>query len=278
MSKYTSFAVIGAGIIGGPIVNALLSNGASVVVITRPGSSTASKLPTGAKSAVVDLKSASALAAAFREHNIEVVVSTIGHPGLPDQPILADAAKLAGVKLFVPSEFGYSTLGQTEGELGLKDKFAKYLVEIGLPSLRIFVGGFIDFLPWLTEIDSGKFRILGKGDSKASFTAAEDIAGFTAHVLTTLPPSQLNNAIFRIEGTQKTLREVAALYGDAFPVEQVDTFPDEFRTWLHRFIESGQGTTGGSSNDLWEGHHWKGITEALKITPESLSTIRSSYP
>lgn len=80
-----------------------------------------------------------ALAATFKEHKIEVVVSTIAHAALPHQNLLGDAAKQAGVKLFLPSEFGYSTIGQTEGELGLKAKFGEYLQEIGLPSTRIFV-------------------------------------------------------------------------------------------------------------------------------------------
>ncbi|KDQ14394.1 hypothetical protein BOTBODRAFT_174875 [Botryobasidium botryosum FD-172 SS1] len=265
MSRYTSFAVIGAGLIGGPIVQNLIDNGASVVVIARPGSSTANKLPAGAKSAVVDLKSASALAAAFREHKVEVVVSTVGHPGLPTQPVIADGAKAAGVKLFVPSEFGVPTDGYTEGDLGVKSKFASYLAEIGLPSARIFNGLFIDFIPWAAEIDSGKFKILGKGESKVTVTAAEDIAGFTAYILTNLPPSKLQNAAFRIQGAYVTLREVAALYGDAYPIEHVDKFEDAFKTGLQSVIESGAATTGGTSNELWEGHQWKGIKEVLKL-------------
>jgi len=263
MSTYTSFAVIGAGSIGTPVIEALIAKGASVVVITRPGSSTASKVPKGAKSASVDLKSATALAEAFRTHNVEVVVSTIGHPGLPDQPTIAEGAKLAGVKLFVPSEFGYSTIGLTEGELGVKNKFADHLTEIGLPSARIFVGGFTSFIPWLVDLESGKFKILGKGQSKASFTALEDIAGFTAHILTTLPPSQLTNAIFRIQGSHVTLLEIAAILGHENDVEHVESFPDQFRTFLHKHIESGNGSTGGNSNHLWEGHKWKEVKDVL---------------
>jgi len=263
MSTYKSFAVIGAGIIGTPIVEALISKGASVVVITRPGSSAANSIPKGAKAASVDLKSATALADAFRAHNVEVVVSTVGHPGLPDQPTIAEGAKLAGVKLFAPSEYGYSTIGQTQGELGLKSKFADHLTEIGLPSVRFFVGGFISFFPWLVELDSGKFKILGKGQSKASYTAPEDIAGFVAHILTTLPPSELANKIFRIQGAHLTLLEIAALLGHENDVEHVDSFPDEFKTFLHNLIESGEGSTGGTSNHLWEGHQWKGFKDVL---------------
>jgi hypothetical protein len=73
---------------------------------------------------VVDLSNVTVLASVLREHAIEVVISTIAHAGLPTQHLQADAAQAAGVGLYVSSEFGYSTIGQTEGELGLKDKFA----------------------------------------------------------------------------------------------------------------------------------------------------------
>jgi NmrA-like family len=56
-----------------------------------------------------------------------------------NQHLLGDAAKKAGVKLFLPSEFGFSTVGIEGGELETKSKFGTYLEEIGLPSLRIFV-------------------------------------------------------------------------------------------------------------------------------------------
>lgn len=98
-------------------------------------------LPADIKVVSVSLTDVSALAAALKEHGVEVVVSTVGGDALAQQQLLGDAAKQAGVKLFVPSEFGTSTLGLTEleGPLGQKAKFGEYLEEIGLPSTRIFV-------------------------------------------------------------------------------------------------------------------------------------------
>jgi uncharacterized protein YbjT (DUF2867 family) len=121
------------------ISQALVSEGATVVAVTRPGSPSAKALSASVRVISVGLTDVPALAAAFKEHQTEVVVSTIGHAALPNQKFLADAAKQAGVKLFLPSEFGYSTIGQTEGELGLKTKFGEYLKEIGLPFARVFV-------------------------------------------------------------------------------------------------------------------------------------------
>jgi uncharacterized protein YbjT (DUF2867 family) len=120
-------------------MQALLSEGANVVVVTRPESSSAKSLPSDVKVVSAGLKDVPALAAAFKEHNIEVVVSTVSMEALADQKFLADAAKQAGVKLFLPSEFGYSTIGQTEGELGLKAEVGEYVKAIGLPYALIFV-------------------------------------------------------------------------------------------------------------------------------------------
>lgn len=102
-------------------------------------------------------------------------------------------------------------------------------------------------------------------------------SGFTAHVLTTLPPSELANSIFRIEGEHSSLAEIATMYGDKVEVVHVDEFPhDEFRTFLHDIHDKGMASTrydffsgkelsegAGSSNKLWAGHRWKGIKEIL---------------
>jgi len=280
---YKNIAVVGSGTIGGPIAKALLAEGANVIVISRAGSTSVKDLPSEIKVVSVSLTDVPALAATLKEHNIEVVVSTVAHEALPHQQLLGDAAKEAGVKLFLPSEFGYSTIGLTEGELGLKSKFGEYLEEIKLPFTRIFTGGFITFIPWLLETSSGKIRILGKGDAKATFTHPDDIAGFVGYVLTHLSPAELENKFFRIEGEHASLLDIAGYYRD-LPVEHVEepfSGPDGgFKTFLHHHINNGQGSvaysavagkelTGadaaGASNALWAGHHWKSIKEGLGL-------------
>ena len=83
----------------------LVSNGANDVVVTCPGSS--SKLPSGVKVATVDLTNVNALTKAFKENNIEVVVSTVSMAALPGEHLPVDAAEAAGVQLFIMSEFGH---------------------------------------------------------------------------------------------------------------------------------------------------------------------------
>ncbi|KAH7927667.1 NAD(P)-binding protein [Leucogyrophana mollusca] len=283
-ATYKSIAVLGIGTVATPLIKAgLLAHNASVLVITRP-SSTARQIPEGAHHTAIDYADVSALAAAFRQHGVEVVVSTINHENLDAQPPAAEAAKKAGVKLFVPSEYGLPTAGHTEGILGAKSRFVDSLVAAGLPYARLYVGIFIEWIPFFFGLDeTGKLNIVGEGKTPATFTAVSDIAGFLAYVLTHLSPSQLHNATFRIQGERRTPRELAALYGDKVPVVQISEFPlsvknGAFRTYLQVAFNSGAGSTGfdaaegkddekraGSSNSLWPGHQWRTVKEVLNL-------------
>lgn len=124
MSTYTSFAVIGAGLLGLPIIEALLKRNATVVVLTR---SSDKALPQGAKLAKVDYDDVQLVTRTLREHGVQVVISTLNPQGLASQNKVADAAKEAGVKLFAPSEFGAPTAGVESGFLQQKDNSASEL-------------------------------------------------------------------------------------------------------------------------------------------------------
>ncbi|KAJ7678477.1 hypothetical protein B0H17DRAFT_1206718 [Mycena rosella] len=79
MSTYKSFAVVGGGLIGLPIVNALVAQNISVVLLSRPEGSTKT------------------------EHKVDVVLSTVTTMAAAAQTSLVEAARLTGVKLFAPS-------------------------------------------------------------------------------------------------------------------------------------------------------------------------------
>jgi nucleoside-diphosphate-sugar epimerase len=131
MSAYKSFAVIGGGTVGLPIVNALAAKNVAVVLLSRPGSSTKTT-PPGVQVVQVDLADTAAVAAVFKEHKVDVALSTVGRGGVVAQKLLVDAAKIGAVKLFFPSEYGMPTdiVGaSTEGPLAVKNHIAgqKYL-------------------------------------------------------------------------------------------------------------------------------------------------------
>ncbi|KAG2070655.1 NAD(P)-binding protein [Suillus decipiens] len=283
MSLYTSFAVVGAGpTIGGRIVKALVERGASVVAVVRPSStSISSPLLEGAKIATADYTDVESVTSILREHKVEVLVSAVAYGALSSQSTFADAAKEAGVKLFVPSEFGMPTEGGKGGHLVIKSQFADYLKSLGIPSLRIYNGMFMEFVPKFVGVDIGKFLVLGKGDTSFSTTALDDAAGFTAHILTTLPPAKLHDATFRIEGERTSFNKVGALYEPKnIIVEHVSSLPEGFAkaTLLQGLFEQGRGSSGWdnyadkdvpenacSGNAAWPGHQWKTVKEVLGL-------------
>ncbi|KAF9229700.1 NAD(P)-binding protein [Gyrodon lividus] len=285
-NTYKSFAVAGVGkTVGPPIIKAgssLLARGASVLVLTRPSSNKV--LPEGVKSVQVDYTDVSTVTATLEEHSVDVLISTLGGDGFAAQIPLADAAKAAGVKLYVPSEFGMPTEGAEGGLLGSKHQTAVHLKTIGLPSLRLYTGLFQEYIPSVTSVEeTGKFLIVGKGEAPVSFTAIPDIGEYLAYVLTTVPPEQLHDKTLRIEGQRGTLREIGALYAGKVPIEHVDSIPSSvpfahIREYLQKQFDKGAGSTGwdilankegsepaGGANKLYPGFRFKTVRETLGL-------------
>ncbi|KAJ7826918.1 hypothetical protein B0H14DRAFT_2816525 [Mycena olivaceomarginata] len=152
------------------------NHNAAVILLSRPGASTKTGIPSGVPVVQVDFSDAAAVAAVLKEHNVDVVVSTISGTAIMAQKPLVDAAKLAGVKLFVPSEYGMASDAHTAEVLGGQNTIAAYLKSAGIPSTRIYVspgclipcqagtecgviqvGLFTEFIPWLFE--DGKLKV-----------------------------------------------------------------------------------------------------------------------
>ena len=97
----------------------------------------------GAKVFRVDYHDKAALTNALT--GVDVIISTLGATALNLQGPLAEAAHAAGVKLFVPSEFGMSTEGATEGGLFVaKSNVQAELRNIGIAYTLVFTGAFPD--------------------------------------------------------------------------------------------------------------------------------------
>ncbi|KAK3348967.1 isoflavone reductase [Lasiosphaeria hispida] len=124
-------AVIGAsGNIGAPIVKSLLEAGFKVTAITRESST--STFPEGVEVRKTDLASIESVTKAFAGQ--DAVISTIASAEIGNQNIFADAAIAAGVKRYIPSEFGHNSRpGKLQGPaaalLAGKTKAVDYLIE-----------------------------------------------------------------------------------------------------------------------------------------------------
>jgi uncharacterized protein YbjT (DUF2867 family) len=77
---------------------------------------------------------------------VDVVISTMSGEGLSLQGKIAEAAKEAGVNLFVPSEFGGASEGETQGLFGQKATIQSQLKTLNIPYALFYTGPFADFL------------------------------------------------------------------------------------------------------------------------------------
>ena len=85
------------------MLNALIKSGKfNITAIKRPSSS--ASYPVAVKVQEADLSSVDSVTAAFKGQ--DAVVSTVGAAGVPGQGILVAAAAAAGVKRFLPSDYG----------------------------------------------------------------------------------------------------------------------------------------------------------------------------
>ncbi|KAI9466592.1 NAD-P-binding protein [Lactarius psammicola] len=215
MSGYKNFAVVGAGVIGNFIVRQLITDKVAgtvndVVVLTRQ----ASLASAGQMHALINYYKESIKAALT---GVDVVISTISGTAIDVQPGIAEAAKEVGVKLFIPSEFGGPTEGETEGYLGAKANIQEQLKAIGIPYALFYTGGFADYRAlWVShlglDITSGKVSVGGDGSNPMPFTSRPDIARYLSYVLTHLPADQLKNRSFTITGDTKSFNEIFKVY------------------------------------------------------------------
>jgi len=229
MSGYKNFAIVGAGIFGSFLVRQLLKDKAAgtvneIVVLTRqvwtPPSVTAALLTRhgqgskttiegDAKVVAVDYSNKESIKNALT--GVDVVICTISRTALDLQVGIAAAATEAGVKLFVPSEFGNVSVGETEGLFGEKSVIQTELKAVDISYTNFYTGPFADFLwsPFMDlDVQSGKVTIAGDGNKQISFTSRSDIARYISFVLTHLPAEQLNDHDFIMAGDNKSFNEI----------------------------------------------------------------------
>jgi len=216
MSGYKNFAVVGAGATGSYLVRQFLKDKATgtvnqVVILTRQGSKTT--IDGDVKVIPVDYSNKESIKDALT--SIDVVISTVPPTALDVQLGIAEAAKEAGVKLFVPSEFGGVTEGATEGVKGSKARVQDQLKAVGIPYTLFYTGAYADFI-WVPrfnlDVTSGKVTVGGDGNKPISFTARLDIARYISYILTQLPTERLENGSFAMAGDTKSFNEIFKAY------------------------------------------------------------------
>ncbi|KAB5591663.1 Isoflavone reductase-like protein [Ceratobasidium theobromae] len=221
MSGVKGIAVAGAsGYVGKPVVDELLKAGTfEIRILTRKsgidGSVVQSFKARGASLHGVTYEDEAELVEVLQ--GVDVVLSTLNAGGIMGaQPNLLRAAKKAGAKLFMPSEFGDPFEGEEESEVfRAKRQLHKLAKTLEMPIAVILTGLFPDYclvsiMGW--DFESKKVDIWGTGDEKITWTMMPDIARYLAYVLGHVPITNLQDRVLGIQGDLKTANEVVALW------------------------------------------------------------------
>ncbi|KAK4053033.1 hypothetical protein OIV83_001767 [Microbotryomycetes sp. JL201] len=231
---YTNFVVVGTTGIAALVAQELAKRpGTKVKVLSR---SPDKKVENGLEVKQVDYNNASQLQDVLQ--GAQAVIAAVAGAALatPVQYQLADAAKAAGVSLFVPSEFGNRTHDLKEGPLyHMKTKVQEHLKRIGLDFALFYNGPFPNDIYRSAigfDFENRKVNIVGAGDHPVPQTTRHDTARFIAHVLTTQEPAALANQAFEFRGDVVTFNEAVKLWQashDNAPVEVTYTPISEAR-------------------------------------------------
>lgn len=242
MSTIKTVALAGAsGNLGPAILNALLAAGTfDVTILTREGSN--AKFPPGAKVVSVNYSSKESLTNAFRGQ--DAVVSTIAMAALTSQTDMIDAAIAAGVKRFLPSEFGSNTynpkarpLPVFHGKLVIQDYLEKKSKETSLTYTPIVTSGFFDWglkAGLFINFKEHKATLYDGGDRPFSVTRLAAIG--TAVVGVLQHPEETENRPVFVHEAVVTQNQLVNIAKDADPskkweIQNVDTEKLEMETY-----------------------------------------------
>jgi hypothetical protein len=139
----------------------------------------------------VDFTSVESLTAALK--GIDGLVSTVGHAAIENQTLLIDAAIAAGVKRFIPSEYGSCTTNPKLEAFPIYAtvfKIKKYLQEKAeageLTWTVLACGAFMEFVldrPILLDFANHKATLFDEGDNRISSTSLPNVGKAIAGIL-----------------------------------------------------------------------------------------------
>jgi nucleoside-diphosphate-sugar epimerase len=218
-----------SGNLGSLIANALLDKpGVTLRALVRSGSrqKVASLSARGAEIVEVDLDGPNGSEALSRALSgaFSVVSALQGGPDVivDAQARLLEAAKRAGVRRFIPSDFSYNVFGVSDGDnvaTDMRRAFARHADEArgSVEVIHVQNGCFLDrgvLFGFLGAIDlaSRKAFLWGEGKAKMDFTTYEDTARFTAEAA--VDPEPLPSE-FNVAGETLDFHELVRAYEDA---------------------------------------------------------------
>ncbi|KAL7941283.1 hypothetical protein V8C42DRAFT_181470 [Trichoderma barbatum] len=217
MAVIRNVAVAGAsGNLGSPVLKALLEADFNVTVLTR--SQRPGIYGNNVTVIEVDFDSVSSLTSALQGQ--DAVVSTVGRAGLEGQRIVIDAAIVAGVQRFIPSDFGVCTTSPKVSELPLYSTFAsvrQYLADkaaAGAISYTVLAcGSFLEYFlsaPSVIDFKSHSVALIDGGNNRVSSTTMANIGRAVAGIFKNLDKTE-NRVVYVSEAilTQIQMLDIA---------------------------------------------------------------------
>lgn len=216
MSAFKNVAIAGAaGSLGSAVFKQLAASDLKVRVLRRLGSK--STYPAGTDVVDVDFESVDSLKAALEGQ--DAVVATLASESIAAQQTLIDASVAAGVKRFIPSDFGSNLDNPKTRALPVymqKVKIQEYLVEkskvTGLSYTVVYNSAFLDWglqKGFILKTSDGKPTIIDGGDLEFSATTLKTI-GDAVVALMAHPEETKNRAVY-IEDIKVTQNKLLAL-------------------------------------------------------------------
>lgn len=186
-----------------------------MTALTRKGG--ARTFPTGVSAVEVDYDSVDSLVTALRGQ--DAVISTLNDALVPVQLKLVEAASQAGVKRYIPSEFGCDTVNPKTAALPVfsggkivVQKLLKEKAEAGSLSYTFVVNG--PFLDWgimvgfIIDVKNKQATLYDGGDRVFSATTLSHIGKAVAGVLR--KPAETKNRAVYVQSTATTLKTLVA--------------------------------------------------------------------
>ena len=178
-----------SGNLGSHILKALVDANFNVTVLTR--SNKPGLYDAKVKVVEVDYASVESLTAALK--GIDALVCSLGHAGLESQTLLIDASVAAGVKRFIPSEYGSCTTNPKVASFPIyvpMFKIKNYLEEKAkegqLTWTVLACGAFLEFIfnqPFLLDYANHKATLYDEGDNRTSSTSMPNVGKAIAGIL-----------------------------------------------------------------------------------------------
>ncbi|KAM0261124.1 hypothetical protein ACHAQJ_002386 [Trichoderma viride] len=218
MSLIKNVAIAGAtGYLGPAVVEAIKKAGFNVTILTRTSSSSGITFE-GVKVSKIDYESIDSLVEALKGQ--DAVVSTLNHIYYDEQKALVDASIKAGVKRFIPSEYGLDvSIPEVRNSPYLR---AKGLIQNILRSSDItysflYTGPFLewglDF--FFVDLKTATAKVLNGGELSVGVSTLADISLAIVNIL--LHPKETENKELYMASVMATHNEILSAVREARP-------------------------------------------------------------